>query len=148
MERPKVSDKIEKNNVNSQKTKNIHVQSIFNKWALAINDSCTSSTTRTNQFLTILDTNFKPFFLKLHPQILRVSGFHSVTVTPKVFQRFSIGFKSGLCGGQSIISKSCSLMVTHYHLCLVRWGIILHKGSPIETWFCMIGSTWSWTMFL
>ena len=31
------------------------------------------------QFLTILDTNFRPFFLKLHPQILRVSGisFHN-----------------------------------------------------------------------
>ena len=36
-------------------------------------------------------------------------GVLSITFTPKVFQRFSIGFKSGLCGGQSTISKSCSL---------------------------------------
>ena len=31
LERPKVRDKIEKNNVNSQKTIKIHVQSIFSK---------------------------------------------------------------------------------------------------------------------
>ena len=61
-------------------------------------------------------------------------GFLSTTFTPKVFQRFSIGLKSGLCGGQSIISKILLAKVTHYHRCLVTWGIILHKGRPIETW--------------
>ena len=72
----------------------MHVQSIFSKWALALNDSCTSSTTRTNQFLTILDTNFRPFFFKLHSQILHVSGisfhnFHSFDFLLDLSQDFA-----------------------------------------------------------
>ena len=57
-------------------------------------------------------------------------GFISITFTPKVIQRFSgRTLQWPIHNFEILLAK-----VTPYHLCLVTWGIILHKGSPIETW--------------